>query len=247
VSSNTVVVSGEVQVPNLPALNQPDPSISNGYLEGYIALFSATNGSYLSAVYLGGSGDDYVSGLKVDAMGDIIVAGYTSGPGQQAPGFPVTDPLPSGPDPGKSWDAFVTKLHPPNLTLTFSTLLGGPGDDYTTGLALDPWGNVLITGYTGGQFPMVNAFQPELGGGVWDAFLLKLSLGEKIQISRSGQALKLSWPVSATGFVLESAESPVATATAWTVVPNTPVPEGDQNVVTLEIGPASQFFRLKKS
>jgi hypothetical protein len=113
------------------------------------------------------------------------------------------------------------------------------------GAALDPEGNLWLASASDGQFPMVNAFQSQFGGG-GDAFLAKLSFGEKLQISLAGQTIAISWPLSATGFVLESADSPSASASGWNTVLNPPITQGAQNVVTLAVGSGSQFFRLHK-
>ncbi len=75
----------------------------------------------------------------------------------------------------------------------------------------------------------------------FEFFTAPLELG----ISRAGNTVKLTWPGSAIGFGLES--SPTLTPTAnWLPEPAAPAIVGDQNVVTLEIGPGPKFFRLKK-
>lgn len=253
--NDMLVVAGSVyafSAFSLPAVNKPNASTTQGYSDTYIALFNTTNGAPISAVYLGGGGSDSPSSVLVGKGGDIIVVGSTSGGNFQSSGFPVSDPMESGPEPGKSVDVYVAKFRSADLSLVFSTLIGGPLGDFSGGVfngggvAPDANGNLCIAGYTEGQFPTANALQP-IDAGETDAFVVKLSFGEKIQISRSGQTLRLSWPVSASGFVLESATSPAAAAGEWTLVPQVPVPEGDQNVVTLEIGPGSQFFRLRGS
>lgn len=49
-------------------------------------------------------------------------------------------------------DAAVIKVDPSGNQI-WGTLLGGPGNDNATALAVDPNGNVAFTGSTGGQFP----------------------------------------------------------------------------------------------
>jgi hypothetical protein len=230
----------------LPAINEPDTSIYT-WSKIYIALFDATNGDYASAVYLGGIGNNGVGGLCVDAAGDVIVAGDASAQvtenGIEPSGFPVTDPLEQSPEPGSIVDVFVTKYRASDLDMVFSTLLGGSGNDSCSGLALDVDGSAWVVGPTTGPFPTVNGFQPDPGGGS-DTFLSKISFGERLQITRSGQTLRISWPQAATGFVLETAES--LAAANWAPVLNPPMPEGDQHVVTQEASGSSQYFRLRK-
>ena len=248
-SNDLVVLAGDSWRTILPAINAPSSGTTAGYGECYVALFNATNGAYRSAVYFGGRGNDGVSAITVDAAGDLVIAGGTSGPNFEPSGLPVTNPLESGPVPGLSSDVFVAKFHLPDLRLTFSTLFGGPGDESPGGMTLDARGNLWASGVvqlwrTNAQLPTLNAFQPEPGGG-GDAFLVKLSLRDaRVQISSSGQNVSLSWPAELTGFVLES--SAALSAANWSAVPNAPSVVGEQNVVTVEVGSSPKFFRLKK-
>jgi hypothetical protein len=56
--------------------------------------------------------------------------------------------------------------------------------------------------------------------------------------------VSLAWSTNAAGFGLEAAST--LAGSAWNAVTNTPVSDGDQFAVVLEIGSASQFFRLHK-
>jgi hypothetical protein len=60
-----------------------------------------------------------------------------------------------------------------------------------------------------------------------------------------GMKLVVAWPVSASGYVLESADS-VAPA-VWTTVTNTPVMLEGQPAVVLEPGAATSFFRMRRT
>jgi hypothetical protein len=60
-----------------------------------------------------------------------------------------------------------------------------------------------------------------------------------LAITKAGNSLTLSWPTSATGFVLES--TTVVSSPSWTVVPGV-----TGNSVTITPGGAASFYRLKK-
>jgi hypothetical protein len=61
----------------------------------------------------------------------------------------------------------------------------------------------------------------------------------------NGNSLKLLWPLSAPGFVLEQAGS-LNGSPAWTVVANAPLLQNGQHIVTVPISNSIQFFRLRK-
>src|SRR5205823_3163084 len=71
---------------------------------------------------------------------------------------------------------FVAKLDPSGSNLLFVDYFGGSsGNDWSTGLALDPSGNAYVTGSTGStDFPTVQPYQAGLAG-PQDAFLTKFS------------------------------------------------------------------------
>lgn len=65
-----------------------------------------------------------------------------------------------------------------------------------------------------------------------------------LAIARSGGSVTLSWPVSATGYQLQS--SPAIAPSAWQPSGLTPTIEGDANRVTVPPSGAAQFYRLAK-
>jgi hypothetical protein len=86
----------------------------------------------------------------------------------------------------------VTKLTPTGV-LAYSTYLGGGGADHGFAIAADGGGNAYVTGFTiSGDFPLVNAADPTLGGPV-DAFVTKLA--SEIDLGRAS-ALTVDPPVA---------------------------------------------------
>lgn len=58
--------------------------------------------------------------------------------------------------------------------LAYSTYLGGKAGEACDAVAIDPAGNVIVSGTTASDdFPTVNAYQPNIGGPVTDAFVTK--------------------------------------------------------------------------
>jgi hypothetical protein len=118
--------------------------------------------SYSTA--LGGIAQDEGNAVKVDANGNVYVAGFT-----RSPNFPANG------TPGGNFDLFVTKLDPTGSVLLSSAFIGGNGADEARGLAIDMDGNVYLSGVTRStNFPTVGAIQAALNGDS-DAFVLKFS------------------------------------------------------------------------
>ncbi len=128
------------------------------------------------ATSLGGSGRqesvsnprcywDTPTAIAVDAEGNVYVAGYTP-----SADFPIADGLDE--ELTSFWDVFVAKFDPGGRLL-YSTYLGGATDNLARDLALDPHGDIVITGSTGCDFPAVGPLQECRGR--TDAFVLKLS------------------------------------------------------------------------
>ncbi len=112
--------------------------------------------------YFGGSVSTYAAGVATDASGAIIVAGTTSG------GIPLMNlPLTA-----LTIGSFVARIQPDGKALTFSTYFAGSIED----LALDPAGNIYVTGRVDGSLPVLNAIQPQYKGAV-DGFLARLTPG----------------------------------------------------------------------
>jgi hypothetical protein len=149
-----------------PTLNGAQNTYGGGSVDAFAAKLSPT-GALVYSTYLGGTGDDYGYGIAVDSTGAAYVSGYTSG------GFPTLNGAQNtyggGPD-----DAFAVKLSPTGA-LVYSTYLGGAGSDVGTGIAVAGNGTAYVTGATTGSFPTLNASQNTFGGGMSDAFAVKLS------------------------------------------------------------------------
>ena len=112
------------------------------------------------STFLGGSGTtgggETVNGVAVDTSGNTYLAGIT-----QSADFPVTTQL--GPR-NTAANAFVVKLNPSGSGIVWSTVFGGSstGGDNAEAVALDPSGNVWVTGWTSAtDFPTTaTAFKP---------------------------------------------------------------------------------------
>jgi hypothetical protein len=168
-SANNAYLAGATASVRFPVSKGAAQTASGGNYDGFVTEFDATgNGVY--STYLGGSGNDAIYAIAVDAAGDVFATG-TAG----STNFPVTGGALQSKLSGSS-DAFVAKIAPSTGALVFSTLIGGSADDVGNAVAIDAGGAVYLTGETTSMdFPMMGAIQATFGGGGGDIFIAKLN------------------------------------------------------------------------
>jgi hypothetical protein len=122
-----------------------------------IVKLNSTATSVLNATYLGGSGNDTLSGLTVDASGNLYAAGYTT-----SNDFPTKNAFQASVG-SSGFSSFVTKLDPTLSTLLYSTYLGQ--DSSGGSLAVDSSGNAYVVGQASSGFPVTSgAIQSSCAG-----------------------------------------------------------------------------------
>ena len=153
--------------PTTPASVQPALA---GSRDGFLTHFSLAGNALLWSTYVGGSGEDEVFGIKIDAPMNSYLTGRTG-----SVNFPTQVPAQALYGGGVN-DAFATKINPPGSAMVYSTFLGGSGDDQGQGISIDLTRNAFVTGSTrSANFPTQQAYQATLNG-VSDAFVSKLNL-----------------------------------------------------------------------
>jgi hypothetical protein len=121
--------------------------------EAFITKFSVDGSTVLYSTYLGGSGGDSGAAIAIDAAGNAYVAGLTA-----SLDFPLARPLQPA-LAGKN-NAFVAEISSDGSELAFSTYLGGSASDQASGIAIDPSGNLVVSGWTYSEdFPLADALQ----------------------------------------------------------------------------------------
>ena len=170
-SSRNVYIGGYTSSDNVtfPLVNSYDRSLS-GSTDAFALKLSSSGGSISYSTYLGGTGSEYIHGITVDSSGNAYLVGHTT----SSTGFPLSNSFDNSFGGGSS-DGFVLKLTSSG-GLSYSSYIGGTGNDVAEGVAVDSSGNVYVTGTTASSslFPITNPYDGSYNGGTNDAFILKL-------------------------------------------------------------------------
>ena len=175
-SSNFVYVTGFTASTNFPTRNAITNNIWNGYLlngttnqtsayDAFVAKFDSTGTNLLYSTYLGGINNDVAYSIAVDNQGAAYVTGWTT-----STNFPNTNTIASLPNGlinnfnygySVTTNAFLTKItwNGTNANIGYSAVFGGTNlnTDIGYGVALDPAGDVFVTGSTSStNFPAFN-------------------------------------------------------------------------------------------
>src|SRR5712691_798919 len=124
--------------------------------------------------FIGGSAGEAANAVAVDGSGIFYVTGTT---GSSEASFPVA----VGPDltynGGFGGDAFVAKVNAAGTALVYCGYIGGSGDDYGNGVAVDGSGNAYVTGNTTSTEATFSVtVGPDLtANGQTDAFVAKVN------------------------------------------------------------------------
>jgi hypothetical protein len=183
-STNLPVTSGAYQGTFGSGGNVLNGAAEAGSNDGFLAVYSSS-GTLTYLTYLGIDGYPYtdtggdpnlfepvqvgVTGVAVDLVGQVYVAGFTSQPGT---GFPTTNGFQTTYG-GGAFDGFLMCFSPKGLgtaDLVYSTFLGGSGSDQALGVAVD--GAIPANSYIAGttqssnivNSPTISGYQMTLNG-----------------------------------------------------------------------------------
>ncbi len=170
-ASGSVYAAGHTRSLDFPAITDAYDASYNGGSDAFIVKLNATMTNIIACTYMGGSADDSLQSMAVDAEGNVYVAGYT-----WSTDFPTSVGALCRTFRGGNIDVFISRFDATLSTLIASTYLGGSSEDYGYSLALDTGGNVYLAGRT------LSANYPTTGGaydvsrrGYGDVFTSKIN------------------------------------------------------------------------
>lgn len=168
---DAVYVVGGTASPNFPLTPGVFQAERKGVRDAAIVRLKADGSALVWSTLLGGGDWDGLMGVRLDAAGNVYVAGHT-----RSADFPVTAGTAQAKAGGKS-DAFAAKLSADGSKLLYATYIGGRGNEFAEHAPLllaD--GSLIVTGSAGSDdFPTTTgAFQWALSGPT-DGFVTKVS------------------------------------------------------------------------
>ena len=176
-ASGNAYVAGGTASADFPAAVGPDLT-PDGDSDAWVAKVNPSGTIIERCGFIGGSAYDTARAIAIDPSGAVYVAGDT---GSTETSFPVT----GGPDPtyngGTSiygGDLFVAKIDPSGAGLVYCGYVGGSGNDWVSGIAVDGAGRAFVCGTTDSpeaSFPVINGPDLTYNGGSEDAFAAAIS------------------------------------------------------------------------
>ncbi len=173
-----VYVAGRTRSGAFPVTDGALQTSRRGPRDSFVAKLQSDPPSLVFATYLGGSDEEGLLGLAVDAAGNSYITGHTL-----STDYPITEGAfqtsfaGAGTGGQRLGDVFVSKIDPNGSALVYSTFFGGLSGEFAFAVAVDSIGAAYLTGLTySTNFPTtVGSFQPEHGGGDADTFVTKLA------------------------------------------------------------------------
>jgi hypothetical protein len=185
-AAQNIYITGQTQssdFPTTPGAFQ-GAGAYGGAGDAFLTKLSGTGNALLSSTFIGGSALDQGNGVAVDSAGNVVVVGVT-----QSTDFPTSDALQnvlglsgagncatSANPTNVCSDAFIARLNASGQ-ISYSTYLGGTGEDFAQAVAMDSTGTPYVAGSTASSnFPIIGgALQSAYAGGSnGNAFIAKI-------------------------------------------------------------------------
>lgn len=169
-SAGNAYVTGETVSNDFPTQGAilTDPSLFR--FDAFVTKINAAGTALVYSTYLGGDEYDGGTGIAVDAAGNAYVSGYTN-----SSDYPTVLAYQLA-NAGGNFDAFVTRINAAGSSITYSTYLGGTGDDRAEDVAVDAAGLIYLVGSSNStDFPTAGGLQAEPGDANFDAFVSQIN------------------------------------------------------------------------
>jgi hypothetical protein len=175
-ATGNAYVTGVTTSVDFPTVSAAQGLAGGGNYDAFVAKLNPAGTNLVYSTFVGGSGNDNGAGIALSVAGDGSVNAHVTG-STTSSNFPLQGAYQAV--FGGGADAFVTKLNAAGTAFDYSTYVGGTGNDYGYGIALDSlangW-NVYVTGSTAStNFPTTT-------GAFTGAFVTKVDLDAANQL-----------------------------------------------------------------
>jgi hypothetical protein len=172
-SSGNIYVVGTTASSDFPVTDTAYAGVLYGPTDAFLTELTIYSSTIIYSSYLGGENDDQGNGVAIAANGQVYVAISTD-----SNMFPLAGAA-YNPNNSGAYDiaiALFDVTQSGTSSLVYSTYLGGSQNDIVRGVALDPQGNLLITGYTlSRDFPVTSDAAQFAYGGNGDVFVVSVN------------------------------------------------------------------------
>lgn len=168
--NGNAVVGGVTESPDFP-LQNPAQGTLRGVTDAFLVKLNPAGSGLIFGTFFGGEETDNATSVAVAADGTALLAGYT--PSTDIPLQEAIQDRYRGDGENGLGDAFLARYNPEGA-LTFSTYLGGQGDDAANDVAAGPAGSVFLAGTTSSRDFLVQSPLQSINKGRYDAFVTRI-------------------------------------------------------------------------
>ncbi|NOQ53632.1 MAG: hypothetical protein GQ558_03395, partial [Thermoplasmata archaeon] len=169
--NGNIIICGNTSSNDFPIFgNVHQRNYGGGPSDGFIFELRSDGTRGVLSTFIGGEGPDSAMDLSLGEDGEVYLAGKT-----WSQRFPLTNGAHQRSLSGAS-DAFVCKFNGADLSMVFSTLFGGNGNETGRALAVDDHGFTYLVGETSSDDLVLteNSIHEDYQGGRYDAYICLL-------------------------------------------------------------------------
>ena len=163
-----IIIAGNTAAMGLPTTPGAFATMGSGGTDAFVACLNGALTTLNWSTYVGGSQDDELTDICVDAACNVWLTGRTL-----SADWPLTADAYDSVFSGTGDEAFINRLSFDGSTMDYGSYLGGDGIDVAAAIHCCPDGNVYVTGTTlSSNYPTLpGGVQPNYGGGYSDIFV----------------------------------------------------------------------------
>jgi uncharacterized repeat protein (TIGR01451 family) len=185
-SDNNAYVAGATGNGLKVSITAFQKDFNGGGFDGFVSKVNPTGSAVIWSTYLGGSGDDVITSMALDANRTVYLTGYTC-----SPNFPQRASIQKWIQlSGQSCQLFVSTLNGSLSDIAYySTYFGGAANNGYDYLAIDPKLNVYLAGFDFGNIhPTKGALSSPANESNMDVFAAKLDIVDDIAFTQKPSA-----------------------------------------------------------